>query len=337
MKLQFEQNVDLAPFTTIKIGLSKAKYLVKITKRDQMAELYQFAKEQNLPVIVLGEGSNSIATDQNLAAVVAINQLKGIEQQQNLFIASSGELLDDLVQLTAQQNYSGIECLSGVPGTVGAGPIQNVGAYGQEVADVMTKLEAYDSQTNQFVELDNQQCQFAYRNSIFKNQAKNRYFITKVYFELNKKSLSPPFYTSLQNYIEQNQITDFSPQNLARMVKIVRDSKIPDYKIFPSAGSFFQNCIVSKVKFNQFIAKFPEAPFVEVGNKIKIPTGWLIDQAGLKGQNFHGFEVNQKSALILINKNATTFAQLEQAISEIKQIILTKFDLEIVQEPIILQ
>ncbi len=254
--LKFTQNVKLSPYTTIKVGLGRAKYLTKITRSEQIPELYQFAKDKNLPVIVLGEGSNSIVTDQDIEAVVAINQIKGIEQDGDVFVVNSGEMLDDLVQLTAHQNYSGIECLSNVPGTVGAGPIQNVGAYGQEVADTMTKLEAYDSQTDQFVELDNADCQFSYRDSIFKNQARGRYFITKVYFKLNKSILKPPFYTSLQNYIDNHKITDFSPVNLARIIKIVRDSKIPDYKLHPSAGSFFQNCLLEPDQFEQFYQKF---------------------------------------------------------------------------------
>ncbi len=334
--LKIEQKVELAPFTTIKIGLARAKYLTYITEKQQIPELYQFAKAKKLPVVVLGEGSNSIVQDQDLGAVVAINQIKGISQTENIFEVAAGEILDDFVQFSAQQDFSGVECLSGVPGTVGAAPIQNAGAYGQEIADTMTKLEAYDQQTEQFVILTKQQCDFSYRDSIFKNQAKNRYFITKVWFELNKNILKPPFYNSLQNYIEQNNLTDFRPSKLAQYIKTVRDSKIPDYKENPSAGSFFQNCLIDKKQFEQFIKKFPDAPYSEHNGMIKIPTGWLIDQAGLKGKQFYGFEINQKSALILINKNANSFADLEKVKAEIKKVIFEKFGLEIKQEPIII-
>lgn len=321
----------------MRIGKSKARYLIKINKIEQISEVYQFAQSKKLPVIILGEGSNSIATDDDVNAIVVINQLKGIKQSGDLFTAHSGEMLDDFVAKTTVANYSGIECLSGVPGTVGAVPIQNVGAYGQDISQVLTKLTVFDSFKNQFVEFDNQACEFSYRDSIFKKTDKNRYFIIKITVKLAQTKLQPPFYNSLQAYIDQNELTDFSPTKLRQYIKIVRDGKIPDYHQFPSSGSFFQNSFVSKQHLHDLIKQYGDVPHSIDNNKIKIPTAWLIDRAGLKGRNFNGFYINPKSPLILINQSAESFADLQKAVATIKKTIKQKFKIELKPEPIVIK
>lgn len=343
MSLNFQANFPLRQLTTFRVGQSRAKFVVEINDKQQLPELYNFASEQDLPVIVLGEGSNSIATDTNLAAIVAINRIKGIDRQiindnETIYVAGAGEQLDDFVAATTADGMSGIEALSGVPGTVGAAPIQNVGAYGQEIGDVLLDVEVFDSQTMTFATLSNAECQFSYRDSIFKNQAKNRYFITAVRVKLRPGQLQPPFYTSLQNYIDQHQLTDFTPASLRQYILAVRGAKIPDYKQYPSAGSFFKNAIISARQLAKIETEFGKVPFAEaVGNNFKIPTGWLIDKAELKGKIFNGIKVDPNNALILINDSAQDYHDLELAVTQIQQIIADKFAVQIEPEPILLK
>lgn len=334
--INLQENVLLRDLTTFKIGLGRARYLTTITERQQVPELYQKAQELNLPVVILGEGSNSIAPDQDLGAIVALNRIKGIEQLSETELrAGAGEFLDDLVAYTTERGLCGIESLSGVPGSVGAAPIQNVGAYGQDISQVLTELEAFDTVTGEFVVLNSADCGFSYRESIFKQQAKGRYFITSVTVKLHHKQPQPPFYTSLQNYIEQHRLTDFSPAKLRQYILAVRGSKIPDYHEVPSAGSFFKNALITKSQLDDIEKNFGTVPFAEpIGDLIKIPTGWMIDQAGLRGRVFHGVKIDDNNALILLNDSAKTFADLSQAVAEIQQIIKDKFGVAIEQEPI---
>lgn len=334
--IDLQENVLLRDLTTFKIGLGRARYLTTITERQQVPELYQRAQELNLPVVILGEGSNSIAPDQDLGAIVALNRIKGIEQLNETELrAGAGEFLDDLVAYATERGLCGIESLSGVPGSVGAAPIQNVGAYGQDISQVLIELEAFDTVTGEFVVLNSADCGFTYRESIFKQQAKGRYFITSVTVKLHHKQPQPPFYTSLQNYIEQHHLTDFSPAKLRQYILAVRGSKIPDYHQVPSAGSFFKNALITKSQLDDIEKNFGTVPFAEpIGDLIKIPTGWMIDQAGLRGRVFHGVKIDDNNALILLNDSAKTFADLAQAVAEIQQIIKDKFGVAIEQEPI---
>ena len=236
-----------------------------------MPELYQKAQELNLPVVILGEGSNSIAPDQDLEAIVALNRIKGIEQLSETELrAGAGEFLDDLVAYATERGLCGIESLRGVPGSVRAAPIQNVGAYGQDISQVLTELEAFDTATGEFVVLNSADCGFSYRESIFKQQAKGRYFITSITVKLHHKQPQPPFYTSLQNYIEQHHLTDFSPAKLRQYILAVRGSKIPDYHQVPSAGSFFKNALITKSQLDDIEKNFGTVPFAEPIGDLKI-------------------------------------------------------------------
>ncbi len=330
------KNVLLRDLTTFKIGLGRARYRVLINEKAQVPELYNKAQELNLPVVILGQGSNSIAPDCDLEAIVALNQIKGIVQLDEwTFRAGAGEYLDDLVAFVTERGFCGMEGLSGVPGSVGAAPIQNVGAYGQDISQVMTELEAYDTIEKRFVTLTNADCQFTYRESIFKNQAKGRYFIVSVTVRLHNKQPQPPFYTSLQKYIDEHGLLDFSPAKIRQYILAVRDSKIPNYRLIPSAGSFFKNALITQQQLESIERQFGKVPFAEpIGELIKIPTGWLLDQAELRGRIFHGIKVDENNALILLNHSAQQTADLRQAVAEIQQIIFDKFGVEIEQEPI---
>lgn len=339
MKLQ--ENISLRDLTTIKLGTSKARYLVELTDADQLPEIYQLADDKQCAVYILGEGSNSIATDQDFDGIVVLNRLRGIEVlEQNddhtTYKVASGEIWDDFVGITAEASLTGAEALSGIPGTVGGTPFQNVGAYGQEVSEILDEITVFDSHNRELTTLSKSQLKFAYRDSILKSQDKNRYVVTDVTYTLRPGQLERPFYFSLENYVTEHKLTDYSPVKIREYVKAVRDQRIPEYHQFPSAGSFFKNAEIPAEQFAKIKADYPDIPYGEEqpNGLVKIPTAWLIDKAGMKDQLLHGIRVPAHNPMILVNETATTHAQLLAAKQKIVSAIEDLFHITVEQEPI---
>jgi len=232
-------------------------------------------------------------------------------------------------------HLSGIEAMSMIPGTSGAAPIQNVGAYGQDISDTLVSLEAYDSQSGTIVVLQNKSCGFAYRHSIFRDEQKGRYVITSITLKLSKTSPSPPFYGSLQTYFDTHNIKIFTQQSVREAVMAIRSEKLPDPAQRPNTGSFFKNTIVEDWQLTDIKKSFPDVKVFDMGNGTsKIPTGWLIEQTGLKGSLMHGMRVHDKNALVLINESATGYDDLAAARDEIIGAVRDKFRIQIEQEPL---
>lgn len=328
--MNIQENIPIADLTTMRLG-GAARFVIDIEKESDVPEAYAFARERNLPVYVLGSGSNIIGRDSGFDGVILVNKLKGMSDDgDGVFSAYSGELLDDFVQFTTKKDYSGIETLSAVPGTVGAAPVQNVGAYGQDIAQTIVSVRAFDTKTEEFVEIAKDQMDLGYRHSIFNSgEDVGRYFITKVTIKLKKTTLRPPFYTSLQKYLDDYHITDYSPETIRQAVRAVRESKLPDPAEIASSGSFFKNIYLTDEK-EIATAKEKGIPVWDEG---KIPSGWLLENAGLKGKAFHGMRVSDKAALVLINENAKNYADLNAAREEIIQIVKDKFGYTLEQEP----
>jgi len=225
--------------------------------------------------------------------------------------------------------------MSAIPGTAGAAPVQNVGAYGQEVAETLVSLEAYDSQTHAIVTLQNTDCGFAYRHSIFRGEQQGRYVITSITLKLSKTLPAPPFYDALQHYFDEHAISIFTQQAVRDAVTAIRADKLPDPAVKPNSGSFFKNAIIESWQRDELLQKYPEAKTYDMGNgTVKVPTGWLIETAGLKGQLLHGMRVNDKNALVLINESATSYADLAAARDEIIGKVRDTFRIQIEQEPL---
>lgn len=332
--MNIRENVPISTLTTMQLG-GAARYVIDIDKVEDLSQAYAFAKEKNLPVYVLGSGSNIIGRDGGFNGVILVCKLTGMgilrEEKDDVvqLYSYSGEMLDDFVTYGTEMGYSGMEALSAIPGTVGAAPVQNVGAYGQDISQSLIEVEVFDTETGEIKTLPKDQLELSYRHSIFNHgELVGRYFITKVVVELHKGHLTPPFYNSLQAYIDEHSIIDFSPDSIRQCVRAVRESKLPDPELVASSGSFFKNVYLSPEE-----AAGAEAAGIPVWDGGKVPSGWLIEHAGLKGQEFHGMRVSDKAALVLINESAKSYADLAAARAEIIKIVKDKFGFTLEQEP----
>ena len=316
-----------------------ARFVVSVRRPEEVAEAYQFAEEQGLPTWALGGGANTIGRDEGFPGVVILNELKGVEIVREVDDTvqvkwMGGEVWDDAVAWACERGYTGIEALSLIPGTVGAAPVQNIGAYGQEVGQVLVSVEAYDRRERRMCVLRRDEMGLGYRRTRFNTGADaGRFYIVSVTLKLKRGQMQPPFYNSLQRYIDEHQETDLSPTGVRRMVCAIREAKLPDPRKEASAGSFFKNVIVPAEQVTEMEARGIPVRRLEDGRG-KINSGWLIEACGLKGQRLHGFRVSEQAALVLINESATSYLELTMARAEIVGTVEAKFGVRLEQEPV---
>ena len=332
-------NISLKQYTTMKLG-GETRYMATADSASDVVSLYRNARKENLPIFVLGGGSNVITHDEVFEGIVLLNKIKGFEvisetDETTDVKIGAGEVWDEVVEKAIELGLQGIEAMSGIPGTAGAAPVQNVGAYGQEIADTLISLEAYDSKTDTIVTISADECDFSYRNSIFRDKEKGRYCILNITLQLNKAEPKPPYYASLQKYIDENDIREVNLSVIRVAVLNIRSEKLPDPAELPSAGSFFKNALVEKWKLEELQKEYSDIPnYAMSDGRYKIPTGWLIDKAGLRGYRSHGMRVYEKNALVLVNDSATGYDDLAAIREEIVQIVFDKFGIKIEQEPL---
>lgn len=323
----------------MKIG-GPASYVADVTTQDELQRVCENAKKLNQPIYAIGGGSNLIVHDEGFHGVIIHNKIPGIEvvsqdDVSTTIKAGSGEPWDALVSFAVDMGLSGIEAMSGIPGTVGAAPVQNIGAYGQELGDTFVSLQAYDLTTDQFLELSWEDCRFSYRQSIFRGEAIGKYIIINITLRLLKNQPEPPFYDSLQKYFDNKSITEYTVQTVRDAVLDIRLNKLPDPKILPNTGSFFKNVIVENWKVNDIRTTYPEMPaFPYDDTHQKISAGWLIEHCDLKGEVLHGMKVHDDNAVVLINQSATSYADLAAARDEIIATVRDKFQIILEQEPL---
>ncbi len=316
----------------------KARWVIEISNREDLLEALDFAKQQNLPWFILGDGSNVIAGgDYN--GVIILNRITGFEHIDEddssvTYRIGAGEVWDHIVERLCALELSGVEAMSAIPGRAGSTPVQNVGAYGQEIADTLIELEAYDTQTGTFVTLERDDCVFSYRNSLFKNPETRHHIITSITLRLNKAWMKPPFYSSLESYLSKHAISEYSPNTIRIAVIAIRTEKLPPVDQIASAGSFFKNPIVTSDVADSLLAHYPDMPHWSMpDNRVKLAAGWLIEQTGLKGFSKYGMAVYPKNALVLTNVNATSTDDLEKFKTEIIAAVQAKFAITLEQEP----
>lgn len=260
---------------------------------------------------------------------------KAINFKNTEAIVSAGFIWDELVKESIQRNLSGIECMSGIPGTVGGAPIQNIGAYGQELKDSFVSLEAYDIKLSKFLVFEKEHCKFGYRDSIFKlDKNKERYIIWSVKLKLSKRVVTDIKYESLKNYLRKKRINDPSLSDVRNAVLNLRKNNHIDPKISDNAGSFFKNPIVSNRKFVKLQKEYPDIPNFTLDNgRRKLFAGWLIENSGWKGKKYKEIMISPKHALIIINPhNKGTASQVKALSKIIQKDIKTKFDVVLERE-----
>mgnify|MGYP005751826317 FL=1 len=333
--MNIQENISLKPFNTFGID-QNARFFVQVTSIEELKEALKFAKKANLEVFILGGGSNILLT-QDLESLVIKLEIKGIELLQedtdHVWIKSgAGEIWHDFVLFALENDWAGIENLSLIPGTVGASPMQNIGAYGVEVKDVFESLEALNRETLEVEVFDAQKCQFGYRESVFKHELKGKYIICSVTFRLNKQ---PEFHTSygaIQETLAKNGVRELSIRAISDAVIEIRQSKLPDPKVIGNSGSFFKNPTVSLEKYKELKEKHPSMPGYSQEDGVKLAAGWLIEQAGWKGYRKGEIGVHDKQALVLVNHGNGKGKDLKQLSLTIQQSILEKFGVQLQPE-----
>lgn len=333
--MKIESNYNLINLNTFGIP-SQAKLFVEIHKEEELCELFLLPEFKNNGKLFLGGGSNVLFT-KNFEGIVILNKLKEIEiikeRGDSVFVRSmGGELWHDLVVFCVNHNYWGIENLSLIPGTVGAAPMQNIGAYGAELKDVLESVEAYNIKTGEKRIFTLAECELGYRDSVFKNKLKGEYFIVAITIKLSKKSIKNVTYKALSEYLEKNKIEIQTSRDVSEAVSNIRRSKLPDPKIIGNAGSFFKNVFFEKDKLASFLEKHPGAPYFEEDGFVKIPAGWLIEQCGWKGKRVGNVGVHDRQALVLVNYGGATGKELIDLAQEIIRSVNEKFNLILIPE-----
>jgi UDP-N-acetylmuramate dehydrogenase len=340
--VEIQENVLLGPMTTFGVG-GRARFFVKVTTENDVVEAVSWAKERGLPMFVLGGGSNLLVKDEGFAGLVVKMGVMGVQQDKPWspdFWVGAGESWDRFVDTAIEANCAGIECLAGIPGSVGGTPVQNVGAYGQEVSETIRQVRVLDQETMEFRWMDHHECGFRYRESVFNTTAKGRYVVTAVVFLLR---YGPPTltYAELQKRFERETPT---LGEVARMVREIRRGKgmliVEGDADCRSAGSFFKNPVVGldvleRVKAAAGGVEVPHWPAGE--GKVKIPAAWLLEQAGfVKGYGEGSVGISTRHTLAVVNRGGATFADVERMEGEIVRAVKERFGVGLVREPVVL-
>lgn len=315
-----------------------ADFYVSATNHNEIKEALAFARERELPILLLGGGSN-IVFENNFQGLVIHLKLRGVqllqETEEHVWINfAAGENWHQAVEYCLDNGYYGLENLSLIPGSVGAAPIQNIGAYGVEVKDLITELSTVEIASGIEVSFLNESCQFAYRDSIFKHTFKDKYIITSVTFKLSKIAETNLTYPALQEYFSGEDLTTITPEEVSQAVINIRQSKLPDPEQIPNVGSFFKNPVIDQLRFEKLIKQYPKMPSYPAGdNHRKLAAAWLIDQTGWKGKEFNGVAVHSQQALVLTNPNKLTGRAILDLANAIQKSVKDQFAIDLEIEP----
>ncbi|WP_323788323.1 UDP-N-acetylmuramate dehydrogenase [Psychroserpens sp.] len=333
--MHIQHNISLKNYNTFGIDVN-ARQFISITSVADLKSVY--SAERKASKFILGGGSNMLLTKDIEALVLHIN-LKGkhiISQTEDhvLVKASAGENWHEFVLWTLENNFGGLENLSLIPGNVGTSPIQNIGAYGVELKDTFHSCDALNLETLKIETFTNSDCNFGYRNSIFKEEAKGQYIILSVVFNLTTKNhVLHTKYGAINSELERLNITKPTIQDVSKAVISIRQSKLPDPKDIGNSGSFFKNPIITKEAFSRLERNFPNAPHYVVSDKnIKVPAGWLIETSGFKGKTFGNYGVHKKQALVLVNYGGASGHDILKLSKLIQDTVLRLFDISIEAE-----
>ena len=322
------KNYNLKTHNTFGIDAKCSRFL----EYESVAEAQEVAKilrESSIPYIIIGGGSNLLLT-KDYEGIVVHSACKGVERRGNSLICGSGEVWDDIVAKSIAMQLYGAENLSLIPGDVGASAVQNIGAYGSEVKDLIRKIVAVEISTGAVREINHTECEYGYRQSRFKHEWKNRFLIISVEYELSEAFQPRLDYGNIRAELERRNITEPTAQQLRDTIIDIRNAKLPDPKVMGNAGSFFMNPIVSREKYEQLAEQYVGMPHYEIdADNVKIPAGWMIDQCGWKGKSLGRAGVHDKQALVLVNRGGATGAEIVALCEAIQKDVKAKFDIDI--------
>lgn len=299
---------------------------------EEAIEIAEILRREGLQFIIIGGGSNLLLT-KDYDGIVVHSALKGYRIEGNRMICGSGMSWDDVVQVSLENGLYGAENLSLIPGYVGASAVQNIGAYGAEAKDVILNLDAVEISTGRQCVIGRDECAFGYRQSRFKQDWKNRFLITHVTYEFSTTFIPHLDYGNIRSELERRGISSPTAQQLRQTIIDIRREKLPDPEVMGNAGSFFMNPVVSREKFEQLLAQYPNMPHYHIdAEHEKIPAGWLIDQCGWKGRSLGRAGVHSKQALVLVNLGGATGQEIVDLCNAIRQDVQQKFGVEIKPE-----
>ncbi len=331
-----QQNISLKEYNTFGLD-SNAKEFVVVDSIDELEAIIQVFNLKNRKLLILGGGSNVLLANDFDGMVIKIN-LTGIEKinedENHVWIkAMAGTIWHDLVLYCVENNYAGLENLSLIPGCVGAAPMQNIGAYGVEIKDTFVQLEAIEIKSAKHKLFTKSDCKFAYRESIFKNEAKGKYIITSVAFKLNKNYLVNTTYGAIKDVLTNNNIANPTIKDVSNAVIEIRSSKLPDPKILGNAGSFFKNPEINTELFLDLKEKFPDLVGYKISDtKTKVAAGWLIEQCGWKGKVVGNTGSHKQQALVLVNYGNASGNEIWNLALQIQNSVKEKFGIDIIPE-----
>ncbi|HEX8616950.1 MAG TPA: UDP-N-acetylmuramate dehydrogenase [Thermoanaerobaculia bacterium] len=340
--MQLEENVPLAPLTTIGIG-GPARFFFRATTVDELRDALRWARDNDTRVFILGGGSNLLISDAGFDGLVIQLDLRGItvesEDAESVMVkAAAGEPWEPFVAYTVENGWAGVECLSGIPGSTGATPIQNVGAYGQDVSETIVRVETFDRNIGIVVWFTNWECRFGYRSSLFKNYERDRYVVLSVTFRLRRNGRAAVKYPELQKFINERGVSLDDLAGVRESVIAIRkrkgmvlDANDPDTR---SDGSFFMNPVLTLAQYDEFARRAPEAPHFPSGDEVKLSAAWLIEHAGFtKGFTHGNVGLSSKHSLAVVNRGGGTAAEVVELVQMIQAAVRETFGVEIHPEP----
>ena len=344
-----QENIPLAPLTTFQVG-GPARYFVEAHSEHEVSEAVAYALARKLPLFVLGGGSNLVVSDDGWPGLVLKVSLAGVEfegdRQKMLFHAGAGESWDSLVALAVSKSCGGIECLSGIPGTVGGTPVQNVGAYGQEVSETITRVRALELATGRVLDLGNSDCGFSYRSSIFNTTRRDQYIVLEVSYRLHRNGGPKIDYADLKNFFAAANVEKPTLQQVRDAVRSIRQSKamllVPGDEDCRSAGSFFKNPIVSPAEADRVQAlaqqrapgkTMPRYPAAE--GQVKLAAAWLVEQSGFnKGYSLGAVGISRKHTLAIVNRGGATARDILALKDAIQKKVFDAWGVTLQPEPV---
>jgi len=337
--LQVRENIPLAPFTTLRVG-GPARFFVRAASESDVQQAIKFATERGLPLFVLGGGSNVVVADSGFTGLVLMIAIAGFAHHpddESIVTVGAGENWDAFVSGCVKRGLAGVECLSGIPGTVGGTPVQNVGAYGQEVSETIRAVRCFDLRSGTVVTLSNDACEFGYRRSVFNTTERGRYVVLDVTFELRRGGAPKITYRDLAGRFGDRQPTLIDTRkavlDIRRAKSMVIDDGDPNSR---SAGSFFKNPVVTSATHQKIASEFGDVPgFAQPDGTIKIPAAWLIERTGFyKGYAVGPVGLSTKHTLAIVNRGGATAAEIVQFASAIQKRVVDVFGIELRPEPV---